>query len=146
VPKLSLDLVLMSFSNTALQDACFLLSARREIKGVNAPVNGTMVRTVRVMLEQFRLVGSGLVNGKTDSTADSDSVISVNHRNRVRDRKHRFPLFLSVLELVTAGSDTAARTLILRHKLRVRGAEFESAVTNSVPAVTVSYTYQNALL
>jgi hypothetical protein len=39
------------------------------------------------------------VNGKTDSTADSDSVIYENHRNRVRDHKHRFPLFSSVLEL-----------------------------------------------
>jgi hypothetical protein len=88
-----------------------------------------------------------VVNGKTDSTADSDSVISLNHRNRVRDRKHRFPLFSSVLELVTAGSDTAAWTLILRHELRVRGAEFESVVTNSVPAVTgIVPTYQNALL
>jgi hypothetical protein len=86
------------------------------------------------------------VNGKTDSTADSDSMISVNHRNRVRDGKNRFPLFLSVLELVTAGSDTAARTLILRHELRVRGAEFESAVTNSVPVVNVSYTYQCSTL
>jgi hypothetical protein len=86
------------------------------------------------------------VNGKTDSTADSESVISVNHRNRVRDRTHRLPLFSSVLELVTAGSDTAARTLILRHKLRVRGAEFESAVTNSVPVVNVLYTYQCSTL
>jgi hypothetical protein len=33
------------------------------------------------------------VNGKTDSTADSDPVILENRRNRVRDRKHRFPLF-----------------------------------------------------
>jgi hypothetical protein len=51
------------------------------------------------------------VNGKTDSTADSDPVILENRRNRVRDRKHRFSLFSSVLELVTAGSDTLARTL-----------------------------------
>jgi hypothetical protein len=36
------------------------------------------------------------VNGKTDSTADSDPVILENRRNRVRDRKHRFPLFSSV--------------------------------------------------
>jgi hypothetical protein len=35
------------------------------------------------------------VNGKTDSTVDSDPVILENHRNRVRDRKHRFPLFSS---------------------------------------------------
>jgi hypothetical protein len=73
----------------------------------------------------------------TDSTADSDPVILENRRNRVRNRKHRFPLFSSVLELVTTGSDTLARTLNLRHELRVRGAEFESVVTNSVPAVTV---------
>jgi hypothetical protein len=73
-----------------------------------------------------RLTG---VNGKTDSTVDSDPVIFRNHWNRVRDRKHRFPLFSSVLELVTAGSDTLARTLNLRHKLRIRGTEFESAVT-----------------
>jgi hypothetical protein len=77
---------------------------------------------------------------------DSDSVISVNHRNRVCDHKHRFPLFSSVLELVTAGSDTSAQTLILRHELRVRGAGFESAVTNSVPMVNVSYTYQCSTL
>jgi hypothetical protein len=51
------------------------------------------------------------VNGKTDSTADSDPVNLENRRNRVRDRNYRFPLFSSVLELVTAGSDTLARTL-----------------------------------
>jgi hypothetical protein len=77
------------------------------------------------------------VNVKTDSTADSEPVIFVNHRNRVCDCKHRFPLFSSVLELVTAESDNAALTLCLRHKHRVRGAELESAVTNSVPVVNV---------
>ncbi len=66
-------------------------------------------------------------------------MISVNHRNRVCDHKHRFPPFSSILELVTAESDNAALTLCLRHEHRVRGAELESAVTNSVPMVNVLY-------
>jgi hypothetical protein len=76
------------------------------------------------------------VNVKTDSTVDSDPVIYENHRNRVRDHKHRFPLFSSVLELVTAGSDTLAQTLSSCLKLRVRTKVSDPAVTNSVPAVT----------
>ncbi len=36
--------------------------------------------------------------------------------------------------------------MILRHELRVCGAEFESAVTDSVPVVNVLYTYQCSTL
>ncbi len=78
---------------------------------------------------------------------DSDPVIYENHRNRVRDHKHRFPLFSSVLELVTAGSDTLAQTLSSCLELRVRAKVSDPVVTNSVPAVTgIVPTYQYALL